>query len=214
MTVKLPLAALAPLAPSIRSSYREAFINGQVWLDRCGISDTPLRLAHFLAQIMHESGGLTTQFESLNYSAARLPVVWPSRFQPKGPLDPNAYAHNQQKLGNEVYGGRMGNTGPNDGFTYRGRGIIQLTGKDGYRSVTQLLRQHDPAAPDLVVNPDEVISAQWSLAVATVIWQSKGCNEKADEDNIIKVTLAINGGKVGLADRTEWLERTKAVLSI
>ncbi|HSD37257.1 MAG TPA: hypothetical protein VLC92_07090 [Rhodocyclaceae bacterium] len=214
MGVKLSPETLALLAPSVRSSYRDAFLAGQSWLDRCGISETPLRLAHFLAQVLHESGGLSIQFENLNYSAERLPVVWPLRFLPKGPLDPAAFAHAPDKLANIVYGGRMGNSGPNDGFTYRGRGLLQLTGKDGYRTVTGLLRKHEPAAPDLTAAPDEVISAQWSLAVAAVVWQDKGCNALADADSVIKVTIAINGGRVGIADRTEWLKRTKSALKI
>ena len=76
---------------------------------------------------------LAIQVENLNYSAERLPKVWPSRFKPTGPLDPLAFAHNPQRLANEVYAGRMGNIGPNDGFTYRGRGLLQLTGKTSYR---------------------------------------------------------------------------------
>src|SRR6185436_8429416 len=104
MPVTVTLDQILHLAPNARSSYREAFQNGQPLL---------------------ESGGLANQIESLNYSAERLPKVWPSRFKPTGPLDPADFAHNQEKLGNEVYGGRMGNTGPNDGFTYRGRGLLQ-----------------------------------------------------------------------------------------
>ena len=120
MSVTITLDDIRGLAPNARSSYREAFQNGQPVLDQCGITASRLRVAHFMAQVLHESGGLTRQIESLNYSAQRLPQVWPSRFKPTGPLDPAAFAHNEQKLGNQVYGGRMGNTGPNDGFTYRG----------------------------------------------------------------------------------------------
>jgi putative chitinase len=211
MSVTITLAQIQDLAPNARSSYREAFQNGQPVLDQCGISAAPLRVAHFMAQVLHESGGLAIQVESLNYSAARLPVVWPSRFQPLGPLDPADFAHNQQKLGNEVYGGRMGNTAPNDGFTYRGRGLLQLTGKDSYQEATTTLRAQNPAAPDFVAVPDAVFSAQWCLAVAAAEWSSKGCNAFADQDNIRKVTKAINGGLIGLSDRTEWLRLTKAV---
>ena len=114
MTINVTLAQILHLTPNARSSYREAFQNGQAVLDQHEISETPLRIAHFMAQVLHETGGLTIQFENLNYSPERLPKVWPSRFQPKGPLNPSVYAHNPQKLANEVYGGRMGNTGPND----------------------------------------------------------------------------------------------------
>ena len=102
MAVNVTLDQIQHLAPNARSSYREAFQNGQSLLDQCGISATPLRVAHFMAQVLHESGGLAIQIESLNYSPERLPVVWPTRFKPTGPLDPAGFAHNQQKLGNEV----------------------------------------------------------------------------------------------------------------
>ena len=211
MTVRITEHDVATLAPSARSSYREAFINAQPVLDLFGISDSPLRMAHFMAQMLHECGGLTIQFENLNYSAARLPKVWPSRFQPTGPLNPAAFAHNSQKLANEVYGKRMGNTAPDDGFTYRGRGLLQLTGKDSYQRATQILRGSFADAPDFVQAPDEVISAGWCVTVAAAIWQQKGCNEKADADSITQVTKAINGGLIGLGDRKEWLRRTRAV---
>lgn len=211
MAVIITLDQIQHLAPNIRSSYREAFQNGQAVLDQCGISETPLRIAHFMAQVLHESGGLAIQIESLNYSAERLPQVWRTRFKPVGPLNPADYAHNQQKLGNEVYGGRMGNTEPNDGFTYRGRGLLQLTGKDSYREATTTLRAQNPAAPDFVALPDAVFGAQWCLAVAAAEWLSKGCNAFADQDDVRKVTRAINGGLIGLSDRIEWLRLTKAV---
>jgi putative chitinase len=102
MPVTVTLDQILHLAPNARSSYREAFQNGQPLLDQFSISDNPLRLAHFMAQVLHESDGLANQIESLNYSAERLSKVWPSRFQPTGPLDPADFAHNQQKLGNEV----------------------------------------------------------------------------------------------------------------
>ena len=211
MSVTITLDDIRGLAPNARSSYREAFQNGQPVLDQCGITASRLRVAHFMAQVLHESGGLTRQIESLNYSPQRLPQVWPSRFKPTGPLDPADFAHNEQKLGNQVYGGRMGNSGPNDGFTYRGRGLLQLTGKDSYESATRAARAQDPSAPDFVASPDAVFSARWCLVVAAAEWAAKGCNALADEDDIRKVTRRINGGQIGLRDRTEWLRLTRAV---
>ena len=202
---------IAQLAPSARSSYRDAFAAGQSVLDQFEISENPLRVAHFIAQMMHESSGLTIQFENLNYSPARLPKVWPSRFQPKGPLDPAQFASNPQRLANEVYGGRMGNTGADDGFTYRGRGLLQITGKDSYVEATQILRKSFPSAPDFSADPDAVISVDWCLKVAAAEWASKGCNVLADKDSIRAVTKAINGGYIGLAERTEWTSRTKHI---
>jgi putative chitinase len=211
MSVSVTLDQITSLAPSVRSSYRDAFASGQEVLDQFAISDNPLRVAHFMAQVMHESSGLTTQFENLNYSADRLPKVWPKRFQPTGPLDPAAYAHNQQMLANEVYGARMGNVDPDDGFLYRGRGLIQLTGKDSYAQATTILRETFPDAPDFTVDPDAVISADWCLKVAAAEWSSKGCNDLADNDSINAITRAINGGLIGLAERTEWSKRTKFI---
>lgn len=211
MAVQITAQNIATLAPSARSSYREAFANAQPVLDQFGISASPLRMAHFMAQMLHECGGLTIQFENLNYSAQRLPKVWPSRFQPTGPLNPAAYAYDPQKLANEVYGKRMGNQAANDGYTYRGRGLLQLTGKDSYREATQILRGSYPDAPDFTQEPDAVISADWCVKVAAAEWQQKGCNEKADADSINQVTRAINGGLIGLAERKEWLLRTKAI---
>jgi len=125
-------------------------------------------------------------------------------------LAPSDYAHNPEKLGNVVYGGRLGNSGPDDGYTYRGRGLLQLTGKGSYQQITQILQGDYPEAPDFVASPDEVIGAQWSLAVAAAIWNSKGCNAFADNDDIESVTKAINGGLIGLNERIECLEKTKA----
>ncbi|KAF0813501.1 hypothetical protein IGB42_01852 [Andreprevotia sp. IGB-42] len=213
MPLSIDLSQLATLAPNARSSYREAFESGQAILDQSGISANALRLAHFMAQVLHESVGLSVQFESLNYSPERLPKVWPTRFAPKGPLDPQEYAHNQQKLANEVYGGRMGNCEPDDGYVFRGRGLLQLTGRESYSTATQNLRVLIPDAPDFVTVPDEVISTQWCLAVAAAAWVKKDCNALADADNLNKVTRAINGGTIGLAERAEWLRRTKAIWS-
>jgi putative chitinase len=105
----------------------------------------------------------------------------------------------------------MGNTAANDGFNYRGRGLLQLTGKDSYKQATALVRKKFPPCPDFVAVPDDVIGAQWCLAVAAAEWVEKGCNALADQDDIKKITRAINGGQIGLADRQEWTKRTKAI---
>src|SRR5207253_5254801 len=97
------------------------------------------------------------------------------------------------------------------GFMYRGRGLLQLTGKDSYREATDALSAQNPAAPDFVALPDAVFGGQWCLAVAAAEWLSKGCNAFADQDDIRKVTRAINGGLIGLSGRIEWLRLTKAV---
>lgn len=211
MPVKLILKQILALAPNARSSYRDAFSNAQPTLDRIGISVNPLRLAHFMAQVLHECGNLTIQFENLNYSKERLPIVWPSRFLPKGPLNPELFAHNLEKLANEVYGGRMGNNLPGDGFKYRGRGLLQLTGKDSYTEATSLIKKFEPLCPDFVADPDQVISSSWCIAVAAVEWESKGCNKLADQDLVRAITRKINGGEIGMADRIEQMRRAKNI---
>lgn len=212
MPIALSLPLLRQLAPNARSSYREAAANAQPVLDRHGITQNKLRLAHFLAQILHESGALTLQVENMNYSAARLPVVWPRRFKPLGPLDPAAFANNPEKLANEVYGGRMGNVQSGDGFRYRGRGLMQLTGRESYREATRIVRGFSPQAPDFEAEPDLAFSAAWALPIAAAEWDAKGCNPLADQDQITLVTQRINGGQVGIADRRDWLSRVKALL--
>jgi putative chitinase len=211
MSIQINWAQIASLAPKALPAYQQAFMNAQIAFDRHGISANPLRVAHFMAQILHECGALTIQFENLNYSAARLVAVWPSRFKPKGALDPVQYAKNPQALANQVYGGRMNNTAPGDGYKYRGRGLLQLTGKDSYAEATSIVRKTNPACPDFVADPDQVVNSLWCVEVAAAEWDAKGCNALADQDNIQGVTLKINGGTIGLSDRVAWLARCKTV---
>lgn len=213
MPVVVSLDQIMLLAPHCSASYRDAFGNGQPVLVRYGIADNALRVAHFIAQMMHESGALTLQFENLRYSPERLPQIWPHRFRPLGPLDPRKYAWNPEKLANEVYRGRMGNVGPGDGYLYRGRGMLQLTGKDSYARATTILRASSPDAPDLTREPDAVVSAEWSLQVAAAAWQARGCNAAADLNDVAKVTFLINGGDLGLAERIIWTAKTRAIWS-
>ena len=107
----------------------------------------------------------------------------------------------------------MGNDRPGDGYRYRGRGLLQLTGKNSYAEATGILRLSESAAPDFVEQPDAVIDAKWCLQVAAAEWSAKSCNEPADLDQIKTVTRRINGGLIGLAERMEWLKKTKFVWS-
>ena len=209
MKVPVTLEQITKLAPGVRDGYAEAFGGGQQLLDDFGISASSLRVAHFMAQLLHESGGLTKEYENLNYSARRLVQVWPWRFQPHGPLDPDDYAHNARKLANEVYGGRMGNTGPQDGYIYRGRGLLQLTGKGNYLAATGRVRRCLPSGPDFASDPDAVLAPQWCLAVAAGEWASRGCNELADANDLEQITRRINGGTTGFAARQEWLRQAR-----
>lgn len=209
MSVQVTEEQVAQLAPNMQPGYRAAFRDGQAVLERWGIADSPRRVAHFLAQVLHESQALTVEYENLHYSAQRLVQVWPARFRPHGPLDAAAYARDPRKLANLVYGGRMGNAGPDDGYTYRGRGMLQLTGRAAYARATAIVRAGGAgAAPDFVAHPDGVLDPRWSLEVAAATWADKGCNELADSDDLDELTRRINGAANGLAERSEWCQCT------
>lgn len=211
MAVLVTLDQITRLAPEAAAAYRAAFATGAPVLSRYGVNASALRVAHFMAQVFHETGALMLQFENLRYSAARLPQVWPLRFKPRGPLDPAKYANQPEKLGNEVYGGRLGNNRPGDGYLYRGRGLLQLTGKDSYARATTFLQRWERSAPDLVQQPDAVVSAAWCLHVAAAEWAARGCNQAADRDDVAEVTRLINGGSIGLPERIVWTSKTRRV---
>lgn len=145
----------------------------------------------FLGQVLHESGMLETIEENLSYSAQRLMVVWPKRFPTIEEAAP--YARNPHALAERVYSGRMGNNLPGDGYKYRGRGILQITGKDNYAKVAQAL------GVDLLENPDLMLQPAISLRAAIAWW------ERNIPDGIIGnaglVSRRVNGGTTGLADR-------------
>jgi putative chitinase len=191
------------LAPNARASYLQAFATADTALALYGINDNGLRLSHFMAQVLHECGGLTVQIESMNYSAPRLMKVWPKRFPNLAAAKP--YAHQPEKLANRVYGGRMGNTNPGDGWRFIGRGLLQITGRESYEKYGHAL------GVDLAGNPDLAFGSDWALTTAAAEWQASNCNALADADKIRRVTYAINGGYVGLAERQEWLAKTKHV---
>lgn len=207
--VVVTLGQLDQLAPGALPLYRTAFSEEQHFLEHFGIAASALRLGHFMAQVLHESAALTHTVENLRYSAQRLHQVWPQRFLPHGPLDPVGYADDEVRLANEVYGGRLGNDRPGDGYRYRGRGLLQLTGKDNYAQASEVLQGGYPSAPDFVAEPDAVSSAPWCLGAAAAIWVAKEGNEAADADDLVLVTTRINGGTVGLAERRRWLARTR-----
>ncbi|MFB9994064.1 glycoside hydrolase family 19 protein [Deinococcus oregonensis] len=168
---------------------------------------TPLQVAHILAQLAHESGFMPVA-ENLNYSAKRLPQVWPSRF--KTLASAQAYAGNPAALGNFVYAGRLGNGGPEsgDGYRYRGRGMIQLTGRENYRTYGKII------GFDLERDPDLLLQYGVSALAAGAFWKAHNLNRWADADDVAGVTRIINGGLHGLAERTTYLRRAKAALGL
>jgi putative chitinase len=160
--------------------------------------NTPLRLAHFLAQCGHESGGFRLTQENLNYSAKGLNGIFKKYFPTEAAAA--AYARNPQKIANKVYSGRMGN-GPEvsgDGFKFRGRGYIQLTGKDNYVAFGKSI------GVDMTINPD-LVSSQYALLSAAWFFTKNGLHKIADEGatdtTVTKITKRVNGGTIGLADR-------------
>jgi putative chitinase len=156
---------------------------------------TNLRLAHFLAQCALESTGFTATVENLNYSAGRIPQVFPKYFKN---VDPAAYAHNPQKLGSRVYANRMGNgdEASGDGFKFRGRGYIQLTGKNNYTSFSTFVGEDCVANPDLVATKYPLASAAFYFN-SNKIWAI--CDKGASDNVVTQVTKAVNGGTHGLA---------------
>lgn len=175
-------------------------------LGQFGIADTPTRLHYFLAQIGHESGGLTIMQENLNYRAQRLCEVWPSRFPSLASAA--QCAGNPELLANTVYGERMGNRGSasGDGWRYRGRGYIQITGREGYQEVGRRAGLDLEASPDLATTPEN------ALVVACAFWRWKGLNEICDTGNFGNVTRRINGGLNGQEDREAWLNKVRRTL--
>jgi putative chitinase len=160
--------------------------------------NTPLRLAHFLAQCGHESGGFRATQENLNYSAKGLAGIFKKYFPTEAAAAP--YARNPQKIASKVYGGRMGN-GPEasgEGYKFRGRGYIQLTGKENYTAFGKSIGE------DMTVNPD-VVASKYALLSAAWFFSKNGLHKIADEgasDTVVtKITKRVNGGTIGLPDR-------------
>jgi putative chitinase len=176
-------------------------------LPKFGI-DTPLRKAHFLAQVAHESGGLQFIQENLNYSAQGLRSVF-GKYFPTIEIA-NTYARKPEKIANRVYADRMGNgnEASGDGWKFRGRGLIQLTGKDNYQKFGQ------DNGIDCVKNPDLLLQPEWALTSACWFWKKKNLNEFADKDDLIMVTKRINGGTHGLNDRQQYLNSFKSIYEI
>jgi putative chitinase len=172
--------------------------------------NTPLRLAHFLAQCGHESGGFRLTQENLNYSAKGLNGIFKKYFPTEASAAP--YNRNPQKIANKVYGGRMGN-GPEssgDGYKFRGRGYIQLTGKDNYTAFGKSI------GIDMTVNPD-LVASQYALLSAAWFFTKNGLHKMADggatDAVVTSITKRVNGGTIGLADRIKHFKEYYHLLS-
>ena len=166
--------------------------------------NTPKRQAAFIGQCSHESANFTKLEENLNYRPERLMQIWPSRF----PDIQTAmkYAHQPQLLANKVYAGRLGNTQENDGFAYRGRGLIQLTGKELYGNCGSGI------GVDLLSNPNLLTDPKYAALSAGWFWNKKGLNALADSGDYETMTKRINGGLIGLEDRKAKIAKAISVL--
>ena len=167
---------------------------------------TPERQACFLGQCAHESGGFATLKENLNYSAEGLTKVWPKRFPSLAVAQP--YHRNPEKIANKVYADRMGNgdEASGEGFKYRGRGLIQLTGKDNYKACG------DALGVDLVDDPDLVATPMYAALSAGWFWDKNHLNNFADANDMTGLTKRINGGTHGLDDRVARTQHAVDVL--
>ena len=167
--------------------------------------NTPKRRAMFIAQVGHESGGFKFVKEGLDMSPARICAVWPNRFTTEEAAAP--YAHNPEALANSVYSNRMGN-GPvesGEGFRYRGRGLIQVTGKDNYVAFAKSIGMSlDEVVSYLETPAGAIESAGW-------YWKARALNVCCDNDDLKTCTKKINGGYVGLEDRTQLYTKAKSI---
>ena len=170
--------------------------------------DTPVKLAHFLAQCGHESGGFKLTQENLNYGAKGLMTIFKKYF-PEG-TKAALYERKPEKIANLVYGGRMGN-GPEstgDGYKFRGRGYIQLTGRNNYVEFSKAINEDLTANPDLVATKYPLLSAAWFF--------SKNCLGKcadASDASVTAVTKCVNGGTIGLPDRLKHFKEYYSLLA-
>lgn len=209
--VTITEADLKKFAPKARKEYIHAILNNLYQLRTAGILDNEHRVCHFLGQCGHETDGFTILRESLHYtSAKRLREVWPSRFRNKTDAELAPLLRNGPKLGDVVYGNRMGNTQPGDGYDYRGGGFLQPTGKGPVEKYAKSL--------GLTPSPHLLDDVSTTLAFACLEWQQAKCNNYADENDLTKVSKAINTGSagsnvkpVGMNGRQEWFARAWAI---
>ncbi len=193
---------LAQLCPKASKAIITGLVDNAHLLNQAGIN-TPIRLRHFFARVCVETGGLRSLEENLNYSAKRASEVWPSRFATSAAAKP--FANAPEKLAEKVYGGRLGNFKPGDGWAYRGSGLLQSTGRENFEEVE--------AATGLPVtaNPELLRTFPGALRAATIYWTKRNINALADKNDTTGVCKTVNGGMIGLADQRTWLAKAAKV---
>lgn len=179
------------------------------WAAAFGV-DTDLRLAHFLGQVMHESACLRHVEEDLRYSAKGLLRTFPKYF--KTEAEAKAYEYRPAKIANRVYANRMGNgtEQSGDGYKYRGRGLIQLTGKQNYAAY----QKSGKCNGDILSRPQLIAQFPGAMKSALWYWQKNKLSELADRDDVTAITRKINGGTNGLSEREYLTTRFKQVLGV
>ena len=206
----LPIEIVEQFAPNASPNYRAAFEEGDALLTQFGVT-TPLRVAHFMAQAMHETAALTELVESGMYRDASLASMWDAGNWHRYFTDRAACLAmaNQcavdkgEALLSLVYGNRMGNGPPDthDGWTFRGRGLLQTTGRAAYHKYSQLWNVGFEDSPDLIVAPEH------ALKPALSEWDAGHLNAAADANDIAVITHWINGGYNGLNERKAWFAK-------
>ncbi len=195
--------AVIRVAPHAQANYLDAIRQGDQLFQRNGIT-TPLRIAHFFAQALHETGGFTILRENMNYSAPRLLEIFGVNRHSAAITPPEAtvLANHPEAIAERVYGlgnphkaQELGNTQPGDGFRYRGNGVLQMTGRGAHRK-TGLA-----CGVDFEGNPDLATAPEHALKPALQEWTENGLNAFADKNDIRTITLKINGGFNGFAER-------------
>ena len=177
-------------------------------LPKYGISESRQRLAHFFAQVLHESGSMRFDMENLNYSAKALRSVFGKYFKTKQQAE--KYARQPEKIANRVYANRMGNgnEASGDGWKFRGRGLIQLTGKKNYRAFAKWI------GDDAIMDDPDLVASSYAVQSAVYYWERNNLNRLADKDDINAVTKKINGGHNGIAHRKDLLNKANGLLAM
>lgn len=198
----LTVRSLALFAPTARLSIVESILRNRDLIHNAGV-DTPERLVQFLAQVATETSGLAHLEERLNYSAARLRVIFPRRVTP---ALAEALAGNPLAIANHVYRDRLGNKGETDGWRYRGSGIIQVTGRGSFRWLGQLVGLPLETQPELLRAPDP------ALRVALKLWSQRNINNFADAGDVDGIRKQLNGSQIGADESKVWAARARRYL--
>lgn len=215
MPMKRAIEVVRALAPQALDNYVKGFDRGDQLLDAYGIN-TPIRLSHFLAQVLHETGGLRIARESMRYSRDRLLEIFGAKHSAR--VTPEEAARLEYKewdiaervygTGNPVKARELGNTKRGDGYLYRGNGLMQTTGRFNHRLAGRHFDVDFEGRPELLMIPEHVLKG------ALYEWSEIRGNMLADADDIRGITRKINGGYVGLDDRQRWFDRVSRFLDV